>query len=152
MPRSSLLLLVAGLLLVAAGYVVVLLDTAVAFGPWGLALGSAAVLTALLRISARRAGSAPRAGRIPRAMHVATLVVFGATVAGFGVALVSPPATADGPLLLGLPRITAILLLLVGLVPLVVLPVVYASAFERDILSADDLERVRAAAERARDV
>lgn len=146
MPRSSLLLLVAGLLLVAAGYVVVLLDTAVAFGPWGLALGSAAVLTALLRISARRAG------RIPRALHVATLVVFGATVAGFGVALVSPPATADGPLLLGLPRITAILLLLVGLVPLVVLPVVYASAFERDILSADDLERVRAAAERARDV
>jgi hypothetical protein len=153
MPRFSLTLLVAGLVLVATGYVAVLLDVVAAFGPWGLASGSAVVLTALLRLSARRSG------RIPRALHVATVVVLAATAAGFGVALLAPPATADGPLLLGLPRITAILLLLVGLVPLVVLPAVYARAFDRDILSAADLERVRAAAaattdaaaERARD-
>lgn len=145
MSRSSLILLVAGLLLVATGYAAVLFDVATAAGPWALAIGSAAVLTALLRLAARRAQ------RIPRMLHVATLVVFVATTAGFCLALAAPEAATDGPLLLGLPRITAILLLLVGLVPLIVLPIAYASAFDRDVLSAVDIERIRAAAGRSHD-
>jgi hypothetical protein len=145
MPRTSLPLLVTGLLLVVTGYATVLLDVGAAVGPWGLAVGSAMVLTALLRMAARRAG------RIPRLLHMATIVVFVATAAGFGSALMAPDAVPHGPLILGLPRTTALLLLLVGLVPLVVLPLMYARAFDRDILSADDLERVRTAAGRSAD-
>ncbi len=66
---------------------------------------------------------------------------------GFLVPLALPAPGAGDPLLLGLPRPTAILLLLVHAVPLVLLPAAYAAAFEREVLDADDLARVRARAD-----
>jgi hypothetical protein len=54
--------------------------------------------------------------------------------AGFVVVLLLPAPVAGGPLLLGLPRLTAILLLSVGALPLVVLPIAYARAFDAEVM------------------
>ena len=50
------------------------------------------------------------------------------------------------PWLLGLPLGMALQIYLACLLPLLVMPIAYAAIFERHTLSADDLERVRAAA------
>jgi hypothetical protein len=61
-------------------------------------------------------------------------------------ALALPPAEgANGPLLLGLPLRTAIVLYGIGVVPIFILPFAYALTFESSTLSEDDLNRVRAA-------
>jgi hypothetical protein len=49
-------------------------------------------------------------------------------------------------LLFGLPRVTAIMLLVTGFVPLVMLPLAYARAFGRDVLREDDIARIAAQA------
>lgn len=126
MSRAPLLLLVLGLVSVATAYAIAFaaggaLSSA---APWALALGATLVLTALLWLGGRRRG------KLPRALAVATALSALATFGGFAFALLAPPPVASGPLLLGLPRVTAILLLCVGAVPLVVLPLLYAAAFE----------------------
>lgn len=137
-------LLVGGLLAVAVGYSLVLIGAAGSpLGPWALAVGTAVVLSALLALAARRAGA------IPRSLRATSALVFVATAGGLLYALAASAPVSDGPLLLGLPRVTAVLLLVVGLVPLIVLPVAYACAFKRDVLSEDDIARVTAAANRA---
>jgi hypothetical protein len=120
---------------VASGYALAFAGSA--FAPWGLALGAACVLAAMLWLGARRAGRLPR--RLGAALTVAGL----ATAGGFAWALVAPPPIAGGPLLLGLPRATTVMLLLVGAVPMVVLPLAYAFAFEREVLDDDTLRRAR---------
>jgi hypothetical protein len=134
-PRAIWLLLV-GLLLVAAAYALAFAGNA-ALAPWGLAVGAACVLAAMLWLGARRAG------RLPRLLGIALAIAALATAGGFAWALLAPPPTADGPLLLGLPRTTALMLLIAGAVPLVVLPVAYAFAFDREVLDDDTLRRVR---------
>lgn len=57
---------------------------------------------------------------------------------GLGIALAAAPPTPDGPLLLGLPRSTAILLIVVGLVPLVLLPLAWAATFDREVMGDGD--------------
>jgi hypothetical protein len=134
-PRAIWLLLV-GLLLVSAAYVLAFVGSTV-IAPWGLALGAACILAAMLWLGARRAG------RLPRLLGVALALAALATAGGFAWALLAPPPAADGPLLLGLPRATALMLLVSGAVPLVVLPLTYALAFDRDVLDDDALRRVR---------
>jgi peptidoglycan biosynthesis protein MviN/MurJ (putative lipid II flippase) len=122
-----------GLALVAAAYALAFAG-ALAVAPWGLALGSTAILAAILWLGARRRG------RTPRAFGVVILVVSLSTALGAAVALLAAPPRADGPLLLGLPLVTAVLLLLVGAVPLVVLPLAYALRFDRDVMPRDELK------------
>jgi hypothetical protein len=55
-----------------------------------------------------------------------------------------------GELLLGLPRRTAIVLYGVGLIPMFLLPIAYALSFDKGILSAEDVARVRAEHQRLR--
>lgn len=122
-------------------YGVVILDIGpVWLAPWGLAIGSAGVLTAMLLLGARRKG------RVPRSLVPALIVTFVATAGGLGYALAAAAPAPDGPLLLGLPRTTAVMLILVGAVPLVWLPVAYARAFEKDVLNTDDINSVLEAA------
>ncbi len=128
MPRLGLSLLVVGLLAVAASYAATAAGVAAAVAPFWLALGSTAVLAGLAVLGAARGGRAT-----PR-LHAAAAVAFASVALGLVLPLASPPPDAATPLLLGLPRPTALLLLLVGLVPLVVLPVAYASAFDREVL------------------
>lgn len=148
MPRATntaIPLLLAGLLIVATGYATALLTSGRVqlFGAWCLALGASLVLTGMLALAAKRASG------IPRTLRVTLALVFVATFGGLAYALAAPAPTSGGPLLLGLPRVTALMLLVTGLVPLIVLPLAYARAFERDVLSAGDIERLRASIQAA---
>jgi len=134
-PRA-IWLLTFGLLLVVSAYALALVGNT-RLSPWGLALGAACVLASMLWLGARRAG------RLPRTLGIALAVAGAATAAGFAWALFAPPPTAGGPLLLGLPRATAVMLVLAGVVPMVLLPIVYALAFEREVLDDDTLRRAR---------
>ena len=135
MPRPILLLL-AGLLLVASAYGLAFAGNT-QLAPWGLALGAACVLTAMLWLGARRAG------RLPRRLGIALGVAGLATAVGFTWALIAPAPVAGGALLFGLPRATALMLLLAGAVPLIVLPLAYALAFDREVLDDETLRRAR---------
>lgn len=133
MRRAGLSFLVLGLLAVAASYAAVLAGVALRAAPWWLALGTTAVLAGMAALGiARRGRTAPR-------LAGAIAVCFASVAVGLAIPLIlAPPASGD-PLLLGLPRPTAILLALVGLLPLLFLPLAYAAAFEREVLSDADL-------------
>jgi len=134
-------LLFVSLALVALAYAGVLLpgDTP-AWPPWLLAVGSNGAIMTLMALGAIRRDRLPRA----LAWTFATLFVL---CAGAFVAALALPANegAGGPLLLGLPVRTAIVLYGVGIVPIFVLPFAYALTFESSTLSDDDLRRVREA-------
>jgi hypothetical protein len=137
MHRAGLSLLVLGLIAVAGAYALVFADIAFHAAPWLLALGTTAVLAGMVVLGiARRGRAAP-------VLTLATVVCFASVAIGLAVPLMLPAPTASDPLLLGLPRPTTILLLLAGLLPLVLLPVMYAIAFEREVLSQDDLAAIR---------
>ena len=133
--RAPILLLLAGLILVAAAYALAITGASAlapsalapsALAPWTLALGATLVLTAMLWLGGRRRG------RLPRALAAACVLAALATFGGFAYALLAPAPTADGALLFGLPRTTAILLTLVGVVPMLAMPLLYAAAFHED--------------------
>ena len=123
----SIAILTAGALAVLAAY-------ALSFGspsptaPWLLAVGAVLVLTGLGLL-----GAGPKAPRLAAAV----LVACACTLVGFAVALTLPPHTADGPLLFGLPRATALMLMLTGGLPLLLLPLAYAWAFPREVANED---------------
>ncbi|MEX2182359.1 MAG: hypothetical protein WD771_09980 [Gemmatimonadaceae bacterium] len=132
MTRAPISLLAAGLVAVAIGYGTVLLGgDATIVGPWCLAVGSTAILTALLWLGARRRGG------VAPALGAVVVVVALTTLGGLAFALLASPPAVDGPLLLGLPRVTAVMLLLTGAVPLVALPLAYALLFDRHVMPAD---------------
>jgi len=109
------------------------------FGPWLMAVVMPMTMFAMMILGAVRAGR----GIGPVALPFA--VVFVLVAGGFLVALSLPPETISTPLWLGLPRRAAVILFGVGLLPLFVLPVVYALTFDLLTLTDDDLARVRAA-------
>lgn len=129
MTRAPILVLLLGLLLVVAAYAIAF-DGGSPLAPWALALGATLVLAAMLWLGGRRRG------RLSRKLAAGAVVAAVATFGGFAYALLAPPPVADGPLLLGLPRATTILLGVVGAVPLILLPLIYAAAFDDGI--ADD--------------
>jgi hypothetical protein len=76
---------------------------------------------------------------------LAFAVVFVIVAGGFLCALALPVEPADAPLVAGLPLRAAIILLGVGVLPLFLLPLVYAATFDAVTLDEGDLERVRQA-------
>lgn len=137
MHRAGLLLLSLGTVAVATAYGAVLLGVGAPSAPWWLASGTTAVLAGLASLGAARHG---RRTPILSAAIAASFVCVGA---GFLIPLAMPAPDATTPLLLGLPRPTTILLLLVHAVPLVLLPVAYGVAFEREVLDDTDLATLR---------
>lgn len=117
-----------GALLVALAYALTFLSTGDA-APWPMAAGATLVLTGLGLL-----GAGPNAPRL----RAAVLVACSCTFAGFALALAAAPPTIDGPLLLGLPRITALMLLACGAVPMLLLPIAYAWAFPREVQVSTD--------------
>jgi hypothetical protein len=110
-----------------------------AWAPWLLALGVPISLGAIMILGAARGRSGIGALKVPFLFVVAVLVI------SFCAALALP--ATEGPLSklwLGLPARAAVVIYGIGLLPIVVLPVAYALTFETQILSADDVERVRA--------
>ena len=122
--RFSISLLSVGALLVALSYALTFAAEA-SIAPWFLAIGATLVLTGLGLL-----GAGERAPRLAAVVLVACALTF----IGFATALVIKPHAVNGPLLLGLPRATTLMLLLTGLVPLVLLPVAYALLFKREVL------------------
>lgn len=137
MRRVGLSFLVLGLLSIAAAYAAVLADVALRAAPWWLALGTTAVLAGMAVLGITRRGHAT-----PR-LAGAAVVCFASVAVGLAVPLILPSPAVGDQLLLGLPRPTAILLALVGLLPLVLLPLAYAAVFEREVLSDADLAGLR---------
>ena len=111
-----------------------------AWAAWAFALAMPVAVLALLVLGVSRPGHGIGRLAYPFAF------VFVVLVAGFSTALLLPPPAADSPLWLGLPPGAAVILYGVGILPLFVLPMAYALTFDRQTLSAADLERVRAAA------
>lgn len=109
-----------------------------AWAAWGLALGGPGTLSAVMLLGAARGG------RVRPIVGVAIGLTFVVLAGAFAIALVLPAAEgAGGPLLLGLPLRTAVVIYGVGIVPMLFLPAVYAATFDAETLTASDLERVR---------
>jgi len=111
----------------------------ISMGPWIMAIALPVCLVAVMTLGAVRDGRALGAMALPFA------VVFLLVAGGFVLALMLPSDVAGDALWFGLPRRAAVILFGVGLLPLFVLPVVYALTFEGLTLSDADIARVRAA-------
>ncbi len=142
MRRIGLSLLITGLGAVAAAYLLFVAGWSRDVAPWLIALGSAGVLAGLACLGSAR-GVLRRTPRRTPLLAAAIAFAFLAVAGGLLGALAFPAPAAGDPLLLGLPRATTLLLLLTGAVPLLLLPVAYALAFDDEVLSASDLDRIR---------
>jgi hypothetical protein len=138
--RLLIRLLVLSCGLVALSYAAVFAGAGDGWAPWALAIGANGVIMTLMAIGAVRRDALPRS-------LAWTFVALFVVCAGAFTAALAPPAAegANGPLLLGLPLRTAIVLYGVGVLPILILPLAYALTFESSTLSEADLDRVRAA-------
>jgi lysylphosphatidylglycerol synthetase-like protein (DUF2156 family) len=102
------------------------------------AIAIAALMVAVLVLGATRGKRAP-VGALRWVFAFCFLVLTG----GFSFALVSPAVTPDSRLWLGLPQGAAIILYIVGVLPLLVLPMAYAMTFDNTTLSEGELAELR---------
>ena len=87
----------------------------------------------------------PSSGPRPRVLKAALFLVGVVIVCGFGFAFALPEAAPQDPAtLLGFPLRTALVVYVVGVIPLVLLPIAYALAFDERLVSPELLERLRA--------
>ncbi|MGH7522844.1 MAG: hypothetical protein ACREK8_00890 [Gemmatimonadales bacterium] len=114
------------------------------WGVWCMVIGSALLMAGTLTLGAVRSG----VGRRLALTLGGFLVVL--ITAGFGLPIVLAHAGANPALVLGLPLPVAIEVFGVGLLPALVLPVVYAATFRRDGLDQPALDEFRKRADEAR--
>ena len=108
------------------------------WSPVLLAVGSNGAIMTLMALGAMRHD------RLPRSLAWLFVGLFVLCAGAFVVALALPAREGvGGPLLLGLPLRTAIVVYGVGVLPIFVLPFAYALTFDASTLSDDDLRRVR---------
>lgn len=140
---SGLRAVVLGTLAAAAAYASAFLPGGTpAWAAWVMAVGIALLCVGLMALGAARAGR--RLG----VLWVPLIFTFVVLILGFGLALVLPGG--EGPatrLWAGLPARAAIILYGIGILPMLVLPLAYALSFRRMTLSAEDIERIRAASD-----
>ena len=141
MKRLLIRLLAASCGLVAIAYAAMFVSaTPPSWEPISLAIGANGVIMTLMAIGAVRHDT------MPRSLVWTFVGLFVLCAGAFVVALLMPAQEgAGGPLLLGLPLRSAIVLYGVGVLPIAILPFAYALTFESSTLSEDDLVRVRAA-------
>jgi hypothetical protein len=140
------LIMVAALVAIAIGYASAFQQGgAPSWAPWLLAIGIPASLGAIMALGAARGDRGLGRLKLP------LVFVFVLLAAGFCLALALPATEVKGAtLLLGLPLRAAIMIYGIGLAPIFILPVVYATTFETQTLSDEDIAKVRQlAAERA---
>lgn len=139
--RATTIALFVGILAIAIGYASAFTKGGAPWwGAWLLAIGIPITLNAVMILGAIRRSRG--IGRLAIPFAFVALIL----VAGFGAALAMPSTEATGSTLwLGLPARAAIVIYGIGLLPIFVLPIAYAVTFETQTLSADDIERVRAA-------
>ena len=148
MKRVALFSIFLSMVAIALGY-------ASAFLPNGAPRAAAfvfAIATAVMMVAVLVLG-AGRSGRPLGILKWVFAFCFIVLAAGFTLALRTPAVSAADRLWLGLPPGAAIILYVVGVLPLLVLPLAYALTFERTTLSEAELADLRAklAELRARD-
>jgi hypothetical protein len=135
--------LVGGLLLQAIGYLSAFITT-YEIPAWIVALGVTSVLTGTLILGATRKGRLSAPARLAAGAMFAILTVC------FVAAAALPVETHNEPFWLGLPRRAAIVLLGVGVLPMLVLTLAYASDHRDDDLDEAALQRLRTECARLR--
>ena len=110
------------------------------WAPWLFVAGIDVLMVALMTLGVARAGRG--VGRLAIPFTLTGIILAG----GFGTLLLLPPADpADPTLWLGLPPRAAVVLYVIGFLPVLVLPLAYALTFDELTLSEADLARARAA-------
>lgn len=114
---------------------------------WATAMGTAGSFMSLIALGSARYGESRP---VPWTLGLLALVLFGGFAA---MILLPPPDPAEPVLWLGLPPGAAVLIYVIGLLPLFLAPVAYALDFNRWTLREEDLARVKelAAERRARE-
>jgi hypothetical protein len=137
---AALTALCVAILAIAIGYAAAFRQSGTpAWAPWLLALGIPVSLGAIMILGAARGQKGIGPLKLPFLFVIAVLAI------GFCAALALPATESPlSKLWLGLPARAAVVIYCIGLLPIVVLPVVYALTFETQTLSAEDVERVRA--------
>ena len=141
MKRLLIRLLAASCGLVAIAYAAMFVSaTPPSWAPIALAIGANGVIMTLMAIGAVRHDT------MPRSLVWTFVGLFVLCAGAFVVALLMPAQEGvGGPLFLGLPLRSAIVLYGVGVLPIAILPFAYALTFDSSTLSEDDLVRVRTA-------
>lgn len=142
MLRIILTLLITSTLLIAAAYASAFVDGGAAWGAWCMVAGVAGISVSTMALGARREG------RPNTIVTVALLATGVSLVAGLSLALLLPDPGSAERIVLGFPVRAASLIYLAGVLPLFVLPAVYAWTFDSLTLCDEDIERVRRAADR----
>lgn len=135
-------LIFAGVLAIAAAYASAFRARgAPSWSTWTMIGGTSLVLVATMALGA------VRRSRDLRLLGWVYFWTFGVLCLGLGAAFLLPIVEAPGTRMLwGLPLRAALIVYGVGLLPLIVLPLVYAFTFDRLTLRDEDIARVRAAA------
>ena len=141
--RASLVALMASLTLVGLGYLSAFIPAVPPmWGAWALLVGSVA---ALLAMSLLGAGESPEARRLLLPLGIVFILLVG----GIGSGLLLPDAGAGDRLFGGLPLPAALLLYGAGLLPLLVVPLVYAWTFQGTGLEQEAMADLTARAKAA---
>lgn len=135
--RLALLVIFGSMLVVGAGYLSAYLPGGTPrLATFAFALATASMMTAILVLGAARRGRALGALRWVFAFTFAVMAI------GFCAALIPSVADSD-KLWLGLPAGAATILYVVGLLPMLVLPIAYAVTFERVTMDDAELQELR---------
>ncbi|HUP88124.1 MAG TPA: hypothetical protein VM100_02115 [Longimicrobiales bacterium] len=126
--RAALFSIFICMLLTAASYALAFLPGgAPPLASWLMAFAISGMVAAILALGAARNGRVRR-GWLNIAIGLVFLILF----VGFGAALTAPAVTAQSRLWLGLPRGAAIVLYIIGFLPMLILPLAYALTFDDD--------------------
>lgn len=137
--------LVGGLLAQLAAYVIALrVDPGHPTVAWLSVVGISTSLSGTLVIGAVRNNA------LSRPATLAAWVLLLVPLLAFGGALLLPVESPGDPLILGLPRRAALVLLIVGVLPLFMLPLAYASDSSNGPLDAEALRALRTEAAQLR--
>ena len=135
--RLALLVIFLSMVVIGAGYASAFLPGgAPRFMTYAFAVATAAVMTAIIVLGAARTGR--RLGVLSWVFAFTFIVL----AAGFVWALGQTTVNTD-KLYLGLPSGAAIILYVVGLLPMAVLPIAYALTFEKTTFDDAELEELR---------
>lgn len=135
--RFALLVIFISMLVIGAGYASAFLPGgAPRFMTFAFAIATAAVMTAIIVLGAARKNR--KLGGLAWVFAFTFLVL----AVGFSLAL-DRTAVSTERLYLGLPAGAAIILYVVGLLPMAVLPIAYAVTFEKTTFDVAELEDIR---------
>jgi hypothetical protein len=140
MLRFILTALITSTLLIAVAYASAVVAGGATWGAWCMVAGVAGISVAMIALGAHRHGQ-----RNP-IVTIALLATGVSLVAGLSLALLLPDTGAAERIVLGFPVRAASVIYLVGVLPLFVLPLVYAWTFDALTLRDEDIARVRRAA------